>query len=115
MNFVESDSDHPHNHDDPTISSPDKFERGGTFGNEEKPTTATISHSNLRRFTTLEEQEEYHRNIDWVAAGHDASSHNNSKVNESTEKRRGAIKSLGMFQASGKNSLNALKKSHTII
>jgi hypothetical protein len=110
MNFVESDSDHPHNQDDPMISSPDKLD-----GKEEKPTTATISHSNHRRFTTVEEQEEYHRNIDWVAAGHDASSHNNSKVNESTEKRRGAIKSLGMFQASGKNSLNALKKSHTII
>jgi hypothetical protein len=115
MNFIENDSDHPHNQDDPTISFPDKLERGGTYGKEEKPTTATISHTNHRRFTTVEEQEDYHRNIDWVAAGHDASSHNNSKVNESTEKRRGAIKSLGMFQASGKNSLNALKKSHTII
>ena len=108
MNFVESDSDHPHNQDDPTISSPDKFERGGTFGKEEKPPPATLPHNNHRRFTTVEEQEDYHRNI---GSSHHAS-HTSNTVIDSTEKRRGAIKSLGMFQSAGSN---ALKKSHTII
>jgi len=59
----------------------------------------------------VEEQEEYHRNIGSASDGHHASQNINT-VMETTEKRRGAIKSLGIFQSAGSN---AVKKSHTII